>query len=214
MPADPALLARWIAGWALARGKPAPHAVGSGWRVDVDEPDQHARYAFPHAAPDIEALAAGIDDPLVFLKVCDDAERLAPLLPPRWKITRTGHMMTAPQLVFETATPGGYMFVAREIAAGLRIRILHDGEEIGRGGAIISGPYAIYDRIVVDAAHRRRGVARALMAQLGAAMAARGIAQGLLVATDDGRALYDTLGWAYHAPYLTAVLSAAPAAQE
>jgi GNAT superfamily N-acetyltransferase len=207
MPADPALLARWIAGWALARGKPAPRAVKTGWRVDVDEPDQRARYAFSQAAPEIAALAADIDDPIVFIKVCDEAERLSPLLPRRWAIKRSGHMMTAPAITFAAAPPRGYAFVAREVAAGLRVRIWRDGEEIGRGGAVVSGPYAIYDRIVVDEAHRRRGLARALMAQLGAAMAARGVEQGLLVATDEGRALYETVGWAYHAPYLTAALT-------
>ena len=63
----------------------------------------------------------------------------------------------------------------------------------------------IFDRIIVEEAHRRRGLGKAMMAVLGAEQRSRATRR-VLVATDAGRALYSTLGWTVIAPYSTVVI--------
>jgi GNAT superfamily N-acetyltransferase len=61
----------------------------------------------------------------------------------------------------------------------------------------------VYDRIVTEPGHRRKGLGHALMQALHDAR--RDTAKReLLVATEDGRALYSTLGWQTISPYSSA----------
>jgi ribosomal protein S18 acetylase RimI-like enzyme len=57
------------------------------------------------------------------------------------------------------------------------------------------GPEAIVLNVYVEAAWRRRGVADALMRALLTALAARGIRRIVLHASDEGRRLYERLGF-------------------
>jgi predicted GNAT family acetyltransferase len=65
----------------------------------------------------------------------------------------------------------------------------------------------IYDRIVTDPLHRRRGLATALIGALGATRRSRA-SREILVATQDGRALYSALGWTLYSHYMTAFIPA------
>jgi GNAT superfamily N-acetyltransferase len=80
-------------------------------------------------------------------------------------------------------------------------------------GALAASGYAaetrgvfIYDRIVTEPEHRRKGLGHTLMLTL---HSARQHPSGpeLLVATEDGRALYSTLGWETISPYSTASIA-------
>ena len=66
---------------------------------------------------------------------------------------------------------------------------------------------AIYDRIRTEPAHQRRGLGRALMHALQGLAHAHGRQAGVLVATPEGRRLYESLGWRLHAPWATAVIA-------
>ena len=68
----------------------------------------------------------------------------------------------------------------------------------------------VYDRIETAPAHRRRGLGRAVMAALADARRSRAASQ-VLVATDDGRALYARLGWSVYSTFATAVIPEDPA---
>lgn len=59
----------------------------------------------------------------------------------------------------------------------------------------ISGATAVYDQIVTEPRYGRRGLGSAIMGALGGVAALRGISDCLLVATAEGRALYQRLGW-------------------
>ncbi|MFJ4906032.1 GNAT family N-acetyltransferase [Streptomyces sp. NPDC093249] len=56
------------------------------------------------------------------------------------------------------------------------------------------------DRIETDPAHRRRGLGSNVMLTLEAAAAQAGAGTGVLAATVDGLALYDSLGWRHRGP--------------
>ena len=61
----------------------------------------------------------------------------------------------------------------------------HPGE--GRRGYVLN--------VFVEPAHRRRGVARAMMAAAEAELVRRGLSYAVLHATEAGRPLYEARGW-------------------
>ena len=75
---------------------------------------------------------------------------------------------------------GGGMIVQRGVP---RPENVHGGEE------------AYLLNVYVEPAHRRRGLARALMGAMLAWARERGLARVVLHASDDGRALYESLGF-------------------
>ena len=93
-----------------------------------------------------------------------------------------------------------------------------------RGGAVVAWPgrrgrelfrttpQAVFDRIRTHENHRRMGLARALMATLGNIALGNGVTRAGLVATPDGRLLYEALGWQLHSLYTTALIPGPPAA--
>ena len=101
-----------------------------------------------------------------------------------------------------------YRLVLKTIGDRLSLlTILASNGELAASGRLgIVGDVAIYDRIRVQDAHQRRGLGRALMTALGEAANRAGAARWLLVATPEGRALYETLGWTVHAPYTSAFI--------
>ena len=206
MSADPELLATWVRGWALTRSAPAPVRDGSAWRIDVGQPDQIARYVHADAGEAVREQAAAIRDPYVFLKICAGAEVVQPLLEARWVIQPPGFMMTLAGTMGRPETPAGYRF---EVEPGpvTFVRLLDAmGEEAARGRVTVVEDRIIFDRIATAPDHQRRGLASALMRELEAVGRARGGREGVLVATEAGRALYDRLGWRLHTLYTTAVI--------
>ncbi len=210
MTADPHILATWVKGWTIARETTPPVADHGGLRVDVGWPAQKVRYVFPALSPAISELASTIDEPWVFLKACTTADALQPLLPARWIIQRPGFLMVRPRpRISESALPEGYML---EVATGTItiVRVLAPDRIVAATGhMVVVDGFVIYDRIETHPEHRRRGLARVVMKLLEVIGEAYGARLGVLVATPDGRALYESLGWELYAPYTTAVIPGA-----
>ncbi|GGA48571.1 hypothetical protein GCM10011395_18640 [Sphingomonas psychrolutea] len=206
---DPGLLRGWLAARSVARGLPAPMATHGGWRVDTRSDAEWCRYVF--AAPDnrIADLAATIGRPDVLLKLCAADAVLAALLPAGWQLDPCSWFMTAPEISVRTALPTGYTATIQTTEGAHQIAITAPDGSLAASGyaAEINGVFC-YDRIVTSADHRRRGLGTAVMALLGA-QRALDTSRHALVATDQGRALYETLGWRMLAPYATAFLPAA-----
>jgi GNAT superfamily N-acetyltransferase len=78
--------------------------------------------------------------------------------------------------------------------AGAQLRPILPRPRPGSGDLEL-GPEAIVLNVYVDAPWRRRGVAEALMRVLLDALMARGIRRVVLHASDDGRRLYERLGF-------------------
>ena len=204
------LIGAWLGARSVARGLPAPVADHGGMRVDTGLPNEVRRYVFAGPVDGIRELAASIDVPHVPIKMCGPADQLLALLPSGWTLQPPGYLMTR-------QTAGDAMPV---LPAGYRVDMAIDGQVaaariIAGDGALAASGYAaehagvfIFDRIATDAAHRRRGLGKALMAALGSTRRSSA-SQQVLVATEEGRALYATLGWRVLAPYSTAVILAA-----
>ncbi|WP_065847754.1 GNAT family N-acetyltransferase [Sphingobium sp. Ndbn-10] len=207
MTADPHIVATWVKGWTLARETAPPCPYGDGFWVDVGWPQQKARYVFAALSPAFGELARTIDEPWVFLKACASADAMRPMLPARWSIQRPGFLMTcAEPMTGDSVLPEGYTLDVTRGAVSI-VRVLDRArEEAAIGHVVVVDGFAIYDRIETRPEHRRRGLARVVMKLLGAIGEAHGARCGVLVATPDGRALYESLGWELHSPYTTAVI--------
>lgn len=205
MSADSGLLALWTRGWALTRGLAPPVWDEGGWRIEVGEPDQLRRYVHAEVDAALARRAERIDQPRVFLKVCADEATTVALLPRRWSVRPPGFMMT----LSGPMTPGpedddGYRFSLERRGPVIHCFVFAGEVEVARGRVVVvEGAVAVYDRIVVDPDHRRRGLGRRMMRAL---EGQAGVRRGVLVATAEGRPLYAALGWTLHSHYTTAVL--------
>jgi GNAT superfamily N-acetyltransferase len=207
-PGLDALLHTWLQGWAAARALAPPTPQADGLRVEVGWPDQARRFVFPRMSAAFRALGETIEEPLVFLKTCATIEAMRAALPPRWTIQAQRWFMTHDASPLPPAPlPAGFALVLDVGGAATIARVVApDGEIAANGGVVLVGGAAIFDRIGTDAAHRRRGLGRAVMGALHAHAHERGATQGLLAATAEGRALYATFGWKVRAPYASAVI--------
>ena len=210
-PPDDVFLA-WIRGWAITREVAPPVAHADGFRIEVGQPRQAARYVFRHASPTLRELGETIVQPWVFLKAAAGTDELRALLPAHWRLEPEGTLMTCGDATFSgsAALAPGYALHTRDAAARTRRADVEvrasDGSLAASGHLALDERFAIYDRIVTEPAHQRRGLGRAVMHALQALARAHGRRANVLVASTQGRALYETLGWRAHAPWSTAVI--------
>ncbi len=210
MSADSDLLALWTRGWALTRGVEPPVWDDGGWRIEVGAEDQLRRYVFAGPSEALVRRAAAITESHVFLKVCADEATVRPLLPARWTLRPPGFLMTLEGAMTGRAAPDdGYRIeIGPDVRPGGPVIFCTvrdaSGAEAGRGRAVIVDDRVVYDRILVEPDHQRRGLGGRIMRALETATGSLG--KGALVATEDGQALYRTLGWRTQSPYTTAVI--------
>ncbi|NYD89529.1 GNAT family N-acetyltransferase [Sphingomonas melonis] len=203
---DPVLVRGWLAARSLSRGLPAPVADHGGWRVDTGGEVERRRHVFAAAGPGLTALLATIAEPGIFVKLCADADSFGALLPPRWTITDANCMMVPDRPVrAPPVVPPGYRLATARDGGVTQVTIAApDGGLAASGYAAELDGVFVYDRIVVEEPHRRRGLGRALMMALGETCAPA--SRQVLTATAMGAALYATLGWRVYAPYTTATI--------
>jgi len=74
--------------------------------------------------------------------------------------------------------------------------VWHESGQVGARGTMgLTGSDAVADRIETMPAHRRRGLASAIMSALAGTAVDEGVERGILIASEDGQRLYTTLGW-------------------
>jgi GNAT superfamily N-acetyltransferase len=146
----------------------------------------------------------------VHVKICETADAVAPLLPQHWIIDERVWMMVGPASVSDAIRmPEDYTLSMEIDGSIVSAEIFHrSGVVAARGKAALVGDRLVFDQIVTEEAHRRRGLGRSIMAALTQAAEAEAAQEGVLVATDEGAALYSTLGWSHHAPVTSAVIPA------
>jgi GNAT superfamily N-acetyltransferase len=209
LKADPAIVRIWVEGWALTRQVTPPVFEKGAYRIEVGLPDQLRRYVFSGYSDWVRQHAEAISEPAIFLKVCAPPEFVQPNLPARWHIQSPGFMMllTGTMQCEATSLPDGYVY-DHQVHDGVTIvNILDRGGEVAATGRIaFPGDLAVYDRISTHENHRRKGLGRSVMKRLEMLSREQGIQRAALVATPDGRALYEPLGWQLHCLYTTAVI--------
>ncbi|GAA1953810.1 GNAT family N-acetyltransferase [Amycolatopsis minnesotensis] len=206
----PDLVRRWQPGWGRCRTLPAATEVPGGLRVVLGLPGRHAEIF----ALDDQAVPAL-------------AERVAEAAEPTWltvPTTRPGEVHIALENAdlepFPDAerlmtielddhpahpVPNAYWAKTSEFRGVHRIDLTgHDGTVAASGLAAIVGTDAVMHDIRTDPAHRRRGLASAVMSALAVTATQLGATTALLVATTEGEHLYTRLGWEPVATMLTA----------
>jgi GNAT superfamily N-acetyltransferase len=208
--ADPALVEAWAAGWALSRGVGAPIQAMGGHRLVVGQPGHAERLIFPALdAAALSDLAASITAPGIFLKAFCPPEALLAAVDARWSPQPPGDLMAVDLVAAPPPTPlaAGYVQELRAEGAVLVVEI-HDADGVlaASGRAALTGGFAVFDKIITDPAHQRRGLGRFVMGVLGERARTVGAARGVLVATPEGRALYEVLGWRFEGRMETVVI--------
>ncbi|MDR3022922.1 GNAT family N-acetyltransferase [Chryseobacterium sp.] len=194
------IVENWLKGWCLSREVSFPVQYKSGFHVMVGDEKQKERFVFPELNDDFFELADLIDEPWVYLKVSTSPEEFIEKIPERWKLQPQGYMMTCfHSMNFpEISLAEGYHLEFSEYNTTFVVRIVaENGEQasIGRVSLINGAAIAIYDRIITEKNHQRKGLASFLLKELEKIALSKGFSNNLLVATEEGRRLYETLGW-------------------
>lgn len=190
---------KWAFGYCAARGYGPPVAATAPSTLwfDAGKPDQAGRFILG-AASGIAAAAvfAAVGAPNIFVDIAGARETILPHIPPRWQPRDPMWLMAAGAEVPAAAlTPDFTIEVAEDTDRFEAIARYADGSLAARGVLGIHGTTAVYDQIVTEPQFGRRGLGSAIMAELGRCAAGRGATERLLVATADGKALYERLGW-------------------
>ncbi|MPY55252.1 GNAT family N-acetyltransferase [Streptomyces acidicola] len=214
---DSGLIRRWLDGWTVARSLPEAEPVepvGDGLRSRCDQPGREVEVFALRADEEPESLArlaaaVAAARQITWLTVPTlrpgtveaivGAAGLELLHRSEWFMTTdlTEHPQHAPAAPYEreVRTEGPVTVVSLYNASG---------EVAARGSIAVVDGDAIADRIETDAAHRRRGLGRAMMSALAETAVSQGARTGLLIASEEGQRLYSSLGWNHKADVLIA----------
>ncbi|MFI9064254.1 GNAT family N-acetyltransferase [Streptomyces sp. NPDC053429] len=214
---EPELIRRWLNGWTVARALPEAEPVesaGDGLRSECDQPGREVEVFALRADEEPESLArlaaavaaarqaTWLTVPTLrpdTVEAVVGAAGLELLHRSEWFMTTdlAEHPQHAPAAPYERKV---------HMEGPVTVVSLHDsrGDVAARGTIAVVGTDAIADRIETDAAHRRRGLGRAMMSALAEAALAQGARTGLLIASEEGQRLYSSLGWRHQADVLIA----------
>lgn len=202
------LVAGWVHARSVARGVALPVADHGGWRVDTNSDAEIRRYIFAEAGPEIASLARKMTQSRIWVKACCEDAVLASCLPTAWTLSTPAWMMVGPGSTgdADAALPTGYHATVERVGVCATVEIrAADGSLAASGHSAEASGVFVYDRIVVAPAHRRRGLGRSIMHSLSSQRKSLE-SQPVLVATEAGRALYETIGWEVYRPYASAVI--------
>lgn len=200
---DDDLFRTWLSGWAACRGY---ELRDDGRTTSVALTDQDGQTEHFLLEPDLDLFleVAGEvrEDPLHLLTVVTDRmpELLGAAEPLGMRVTDQQQSLMSVDLldqdVEDPRSPGG-VFTLERTAEGAcrRVIVQAHGEVAARGSVSVVGEHAVYDRIGTEERFRRRGLGTYVMRALTAAVLEDDVTVGLLVASAEGRALYEFLGW-------------------
>ncbi|MGJ9423665.1 GNAT family N-acetyltransferase [Aeromicrobium sp. CF3.5] len=192
---------RWLTGWVRLRGLrvetldgwPLVHVNSLSRRTELicaDPSLDVVRELLPHVADDPEAMltVVGAD-----LSACRAAAWGAGV-----RVARDDETLMTTHLSTDRATaavPPGLHTDIEIVGSRLIYRVIDSDRVAAEGTLGIDDGWATFDEIETLPSHRRRGLGRHVMTVLSARAVEAGATQGILAATADGRALYESLGW-------------------
>lgn len=203
------IIEKWLKGWSLSRDLPLPFPYKSGFKVDVNDEKQKARYVFTELNDDFFQLANSIEEPWVFLKVCASFDDFKDKVSEKWKVQPQGYMMScvSPMNFSNAILHDAYSLELEEYNSTFVVKIVtKDNELASIGRVVIVDDLAIYDRISTEINHKRKGLATFLMKELEKIALSKGVSNNFLVATEQGKSLYESLGWELYSLYTSIVI--------
>ncbi|MDR6923583.1 MULTISPECIES: GNAT family N-acetyltransferase [Chryseobacterium] len=203
------IIEKWLKAWSLSRKLPLPEKYKSGFKIEVGEEKQKARYVFPEITEDFIQLSKEINDSWVYLKVAASADEVKESISRKWQIQPPGYMMycTGEMISNEKKIPEEYNMTLEKYNASSTLKIFAENGTLACSGhLVLVDDLAIYDRIATEEEHRRKGLASFLMHELEKIVLLNGISNSFLVATAQGKTLYESLGWKLYSPYTSVVI--------
>ncbi|MEV6399881.1 GNAT family N-acetyltransferase [Streptomyces sp. NPDC051907] len=195
----------WVDGWVVSRGAADPVAEPWGFTVDVG----HVKHATRHVLtaddePTVRKVAAEVAAPAVWLKAFADPEAVLSWVGPDWTADDPGWLMHTELRRSATAIPEGYAMKTWVRGGVTRVLVTAAGGSFAaRGQVAPTGTTAVVDQVETAAAHQRKGLGSLVMRTLHNAAVDSGASIGILGATFEGRALYESLGWRAQSPLVS-----------
>lgn len=203
------ILEKWVTAWALSRKLPLPIRFNSGYKVDVGYEKQIARYVFSELNDDFIRLSDTINEAWVFLKVCASREEVRNKISQKWVFQPQGYMMScpSPMIIPKVILPDGYEVEFDSYNSTTLVKVVtQSGELASSGRVVIVDDLAVYDRISTEENHVRKGLATFLMKELEQIAISQNAYKNFLVATEQGKLLYESLGWTICSLYTSVVI--------
>ncbi|MDT0342877.1 GNAT family N-acetyltransferase [Streptomyces litchfieldiae] len=189
----------WVEGWAVSRGAAPPAEESWGFTIDIGTPKSVTRHVLPAADEQlIKTFMATATAPGIWLKMFVPPETLGPWLVPGWTFDAPGFLMSSPLRSAPAPVPDGFRLRTWSRGGVTRVLVTDADGGFGARGQIAlppAGGTAVIDQIETSGAHRRKGLGTLVMRTLGNAAAEAGVPAGVLGASVEGRALYESLGW-------------------
>ncbi len=203
------IVEKWLKAWSLSRELPLPVPFKSGYKVEVGYENQKSRYVFPELNNDFIRLSKSVEDPFVFMKVCASQEDVKNKIPEKWQIQPQGYMMSCfrPMKIPDIDLPDEYNLESDLYNSTFLLRIVtENGKTASTGRVVMVDDLAVYDQILTEENHRRKGLATFLIKELEKIALSKGIYKNFLVATEQGKRLYQSLGFDVYSLYTSAVI--------
>ena len=204
------LLSAWVHGWTISRGTPPAVALAEdGFHIPVGLPGHLERYViYGQAISAIRSLARELSAADTWLKICAPVTDVAALLPARWQIRPAEYLMhKAIRASQALILPERYNMRITEDGQAVTAHVLStDGQIAATGRMALTSHFAVFDQVVTDPAHRRKGLGQQIMQALSNYAFGKQANTGVLVATEDGKALYSAIGWALVSAMTAAVI--------
>ncbi|MGN7757267.1 GNAT family N-acetyltransferase [Chryseobacterium sp. 22532] len=203
------IIEKWLKAWSLSRKLPLPVRYKSGFKVEVGEERQKIRYVFPEINDDFIELSKQIDEPWIYLKVCASPDEVKNRVSEKWIIQPPGYMMfcSSPMNISRKSLGESYRLEYENYNSTTAVKIIDENGELACIGRIVlADDLAVYDRILTAENHQRKGLATFLMHELEKIAVSNGIHNNFLVATEQGKSLYETMGWELYSSYTSIVI--------
>ncbi|MDN3238151.1 GNAT family N-acetyltransferase [Glycomyces tritici] len=199
----PDLIMAWGRGRAHSRTTALPEPIDGGFRVAVGPPSTEIREVFHTYTPEsLAAAAARLDEPGHQVMIAGPSALLASTVPSTWTMDDRGHLMTVPFAHDHYAVPEDYRLLLESEGPLTVARVFHRNGDLAASARLgRDGEFGVFDKVVTAPAHQRRGLGSLMMRALSGSARAQGMRFGLLVGSDDGRALYEHLGWSFVADF-------------
>ncbi len=203
------IVEKWLTAWTLSRNLTLPAKYKSGFVAEVGYENQKRRYVFPQLNDDFIELSESINEPWIFLKVCASVDELKSKISQKWTIQPQGYMMTCfhPMNIVNRSLNDNYTLEFEQYNTTYLVRIVtKHGQLASTGRVVLVDDLAVYDRISTEPQHKRMGLATFLMKELEKIALANNIHNNFLVATEEGKSLYQSLGWEVYSLYASIVI--------
>lgn len=203
------IIENWLKAWSMSRELPLPVKFKSGLKVDVGFEKQKTRYVFTELNDDFIQLSKDINEPWVFLKVCAPPGEVKRHVLKKWIVQPQGYMMSCfhPMTIPDICLHNDYKLEITNYNSTYVIKVVtQKGEVASLGRLILIDELAVYDRILTDDNHKRKGLATFLMKELEKIALSKGVSKNFLVATEEGKSLYESLGWKLYSLYTSIVI--------